>query len=393
MDDQQDFEQVAPFILKTTSYGGRSLFSTAPIPVGTLIHISHFPCAHVIYREYRKFVCAWCFAYFGEERALPVIADDDTATCQQHTHKKKGPRSTGSGERFCCDACKDLWIADRIDNGGFKIMVDNALNGAIRRMKSNSSASVPAHEDLDLGDLDQDALDAAWRNACAATSPSASGPVIILNEMELELARFVASGVAQHHGHSSGTNAAPVLLPRSVLDLQDNELPYARRRPYIVGSHIRIYTFLRAALSPVFDSRVWGPDGGWVRAILGCDTGNSFGIREHAGSGHLLNGDDDGEVIFGWGLWADASFFNHDCTPNLSKTRSGRSWKFRTNRAIVGGEELCISYVDAEGGRAPDESGQKIKTEARRKLLAENWYFDCACGRCRTEMGVVDVVE
>lgn len=222
---------MAPFILKTTLYGGRSLFSTAPIPSDTLIHISHSPCAHVIYREYRKFVCAWCFVYFGEERALPVSADSDIVVCQQHKKKGKGPRTTGSGERFCSDSCKDLWSADRMDHGGFKIIVDNALNGAIRRMKASSSASVLTRGDLDLGDLNQDTLDAAWRDA---TAPSASTNVIILNEMELELARFVAFGVAQHHSYSSGRTTAPI-QPRSVLDLQNNELPYARRRPYIVG--------------------------------------------------------------------------------------------------------------------------------------------------------------
>lgn len=61
-----------------------------------------------------------------------------------------------------------------------------------------------------------------------------------------------------------------------------------------------------------------------MRAILGCDTGNSFGIREHAGSGNLFDGDDAREEeMFGWGLWADASFFNHS-TLNRFSDRSHR---------------------------------------------------------------------
>lgn len=406
-----------PFTLKITSYGGRSLFATRPIPENSVIHISQSPCAHVIYREYRRFVCAWCFAYFGEERSLPVSIDSNMP---EHSKGPEGKptKPKGNGERFCSSTCKDLWLADAQRFSGFRVLVDNAINGAIRKMKSQSyrSSNCDAFEHLHSADITQAVLDTVWKEAIHEAPKS---EVIILNEMEQELARFVASGLPQLHAYKKSDipatdPSAAILLPRSVLDLQDNELPYARRRPYIVASHIRIYKFLRTALSPVVRSScemfdpLGGPEngkhGGWVRAILSRDTGNSFGIRDNLNNGERHSGESGSEEkeMFGWGLWADASFFNHgasnvhlcstkslkirngvDCKPNLSKTRLGRSWEFRTTRAIESGEELCISYVNPEGNGS--NPLQRASTYERRKLLLDNWYFGCACERCNIE--------
>ncbi|KAF7981805.1 hypothetical protein HWV62_31911 [Athelia sp. TMB] len=194
------------------------------------------------------------------------------------------------------------------------------------KSQSNRSSNCDAFEHLHPADITQAVLDAVWKEAIHEAPKS---EVIILNEMEQELARFVASGLPQLHAYKKSDipttdPSAAILLPRSVLDLQDNELPYARRRPYIVASHIRIYKFLRTALSPVVRSScemfdpLGGPEngkhGGWVRAILSRDTGNSFGIRDNLNSGERHSGESGSEEkeMFGWGLWADASFFNHD---------------------------------------------------------------------------------
>ncbi|KIK57318.1 hypothetical protein GYMLUDRAFT_172774, partial [Collybiopsis luxurians FD-317 M1] len=58
---------VNPFLIqKSTPYGGRGLFATHFIPKDTLLHTSSSPFASVIYRKYRKEVCADCFAYSFE---------------------------------------------------------------------------------------------------------------------------------------------------------------------------------------------------------------------------------------------------------------------------------------------------------------------------------------
>ena len=42
------------------------------------------------------------------------------------------------------------------------------------------------------------------------------------------------------------------------------------------------------------------------RQIMARDSNNSFGIRSL---------EDDGSEFFGWGVWPEASFFNHSCQP------------------------------------------------------------------------------
>ncbi|KAG1799194.1 uncharacterized protein BJ212DRAFT_1218417, partial [Suillus subaureus] len=46
-----------------TPHGGRSLFAFQPIAQGTKIFAREVPFAHVIYKDYRREVCAQCFAY------------------------------------------------------------------------------------------------------------------------------------------------------------------------------------------------------------------------------------------------------------------------------------------------------------------------------------------
>lgn len=88
-----------------------------------------------------------------------------------------------------------------------------------------------------------------------------------------------------------------------------------------------------------------------------------------------------------------ASYFNHgkshsfhvfivslikkitDCTPNIRKERAGRKLHFYTTRDVALGEELCISYIDI-----------KDSVTERKHQLSANWYFDCACDRCKEEL-------
>jgi SET and MYND domain-containing protein len=177
-------------------------------------------------------------------------------------------------------------------------------------MNKSKTRFVPTPDDGANGGLDialkvtQATLDAAWAAAECETAT-----VIQLDEMELEIARFVSSALVQLHAASVSDTS------QAILTLQENELPHAHQRPYILPIHIRISQFLRAALSCIPEMRMYvsvdGAGNGWVRQILSRDAGNSFGIWEQPREGDYKEGLQDELEMFGWGIWADASFFNH----------------------------------------------------------------------------------
>lgn len=62
-----------------------------------------------------------------------------------------------------------------------------------------------------------------------------------------------------------------------------------------------------------------------------------------------------------------------DCDPNVKKRRLGRSVEFYSLRDIPPGVELCISYID---GRTGEERNAQL----------QQWFFQCRCRRCLTEL-------
>jgi hypothetical protein len=52
--------------------------------------------------------------------------------------------------------------------------------------------------------------------------------------------------------------------------------------------------------------------------------------------------------LSGVALYDEGSFFNHSCAPNVSRYFLGDWAVFRTNQVVPKGEELCISYIEAD---------------------------------------------
>ena len=107
-----------------------------------------------------------------------------------------------------------------------------------------------------------------------------------------------------------------------------------------------------------------------VQQMLGRSKCNCFGIWEQ----------DHGESfseseMFGYALYVKSSFFNHSCSPNVTKLRIGREMQFTTTTNVLQGDELTISYLG-------DREYSNI-TERRRAL--ESWGFDCLCSLCVME--------
>ena len=65
-DDLGQPEPISFYDIQPTAYGGRGAFARSLIPKGTLILSCPGPYASVIFRRFKREVCAWCFAYAFE---------------------------------------------------------------------------------------------------------------------------------------------------------------------------------------------------------------------------------------------------------------------------------------------------------------------------------------
>ncbi|KAF9067919.1 hypothetical protein BDP27DRAFT_1327994 [Rhodocollybia butyracea] len=334
-------------VQRTTAWGGRGLFSIANIPAGTLLHTSS-PYASVVYASYKKEVCAHCFAYAYES--------------QKSTWNIK-TSFDGSSSYFCSDICKDDWNS----TDGLMSQALAALDKLEKTMKKKPMIDMETISPPEHGSITLEEIDSAWKRAEKTSKRAiAKEP---LTEIELDTARLLASAVVRRHIDTypnADSNTIPGTSWPQFLQLQDNELLYTQASPYSLSSNLRIYLFVRNALwfrIPVLQPYLETSD--TIRAILARDQGNSFGLFEMDGESEML----------GYAIYSSASYFNHDCNPNVRKERQGRSMSFYAKRDIVPDEELCINYVDIED-----------VVTARKALLSKGWYFDCACLRCHTEL-------
>ncbi|KIJ16376.1 hypothetical protein PAXINDRAFT_113456 [Paxillus involutus ATCC 200175] len=280
--------------LRTTTFGGRSFFAICDIKPGTRIHSSEAPFTHVVYRDYRREVCAQCFAYSASDQIPPIVG-------ASRTWNVKWSREGAATAWFCNEACKEVW--ERDEASSFLIEVDATLTKSRtttrKKFKSpqeevNFKAVLPSFEAGDKS-TNQAVIDQAWITVEALAMP------------RNPWSQFLA--------------------------LQKNELRSVQTRPYMLSAYLRIYVFLCNALP-----RYLQPYVDTVREVLARDTGNSFGIWD---------GDRRDEMM-GWGIWVSASYFNHSCTPSVQKVRQGRVLHLETTREIQAGEELCISYINTD---------------------------------------------
>ncbi|KAI6145071.1 SET domain-containing protein [Pisolithus tinctorius] len=351
--------------LRTTQYGGRSLFAARDIPAGTRVHSSPGPFAHVIYKDYRREVCAQCFAYAASD-SVPVKA----VQSRVWSIKCNPEGLQASAAWFCSEDCKKTWEKD--ETGPLQLQLDAALTKALvaSRRKGSKSTNTPSFGSAD--DLTQDAIDQAWKNVqelvASKARLAAFCATLDLEDTELEIARLLVSAIVLRHVSGSNTNGVvdsdshrnEIQSWTHFLHVQNNELANVREGQHILSAHLRIYAFLCNALPRYLLQ--YTPT--TVREVLARDTGNAFGIWD---------GDRRDEML-GWGIWISASYFNHSCSPNIRKVRQGRTLHFETGRAVSAGEELCISYVDTD---------QPV--EQRQKDLESSWFFRCGCSRCNTE--------
>ena len=285
--------------LQTTSYGGRGLFTTHSIPKATLPHTCQSPYASVIYRTFRKEVCGQCFAYaFDASRNTWNVKSD-----------------AGNGVWFCSETCRTVWLEEQ-NVGGLLGLMNAAVDKLAKSMKKSKEgdSSSPRnkhckHDDTNI-EITLETLDMAWKNAerhntysHAHGKPTSGSPSPQLDDMELDTVRFAISAIVNRYIEDT---ASPPVTPGAsrwgaFLQLQDNELMHVRTRPHILASHLRVYMFLRRALLPVLQAYVATSE--MVRAILGRDQGNVFGMWDMSTEGE--------SEMLGWSMYVSGSYFNH----------------------------------------------------------------------------------
>ncbi|KAF8557507.1 SET domain-containing protein [Imleria badia] len=352
--------------LQSTTLGGRSLFAISDVAPGTRIHSCKAPFAHVIYKDYRKEVCAHCFAYSASDHAPPTVGSSRTWSI-------KWSQAGAATTWFCSDGCKDSWERDEAST--LMLEVDALLTkgqaSTRKRCKSleeevEVKSILPCFESGDRS-ITQEVIDAAWESAKALVASRAHLTLyystLHLEDTELEIARSLAAAIVRRYSDERLSQSDPTCNQfqswSQLLNLQKNELCNVQARPYMLTAYLRIYVLLSNAL-PKYLRKYMST----VREVLARDTGNAFGIWD---------GDQRDEMM-GWGIWVSASYFNHSCMPNVRKKRVGRTLHFEATRGIQAGEELCISYIDTDS-----------PADQRRRELEESWFFSCRCLRCEKE--------
>ncbi|KDQ53917.1 hypothetical protein JAAARDRAFT_197024 [Jaapia argillacea MUCL 33604] len=420
------------FRIQRTPYGGRGAFASQAIPEDTLIHTCPGPFAHLVYRAFRKEICAYCFVYAfdsGKSGWGVKIACD-------------GDGSAKGGVWFCKEECRDRWEEeDNVD--GMLMSAYDAIDREAKRLgKANEKGKgkddgKPRSKIQELektipkkGEaITQDLIDQAWKSAEAIAESRNHGEDMVaeLHKSDVDVARFISTVLVHRYiednhptpppspSTSPSTSKSPSPTPSlqsfsqslpsspptspspslksflplpspelsgndwlAFLNLQNNELAHLQSIPAALCQALRVYLFTLQTLPPPLLQYLPGPGSDdplikylplSVRELQARDAGNSFGIWQQPSGGE--------SEMFGWGIWVSASFFNHSCDPNVHKVRNGRIFEFYTSSDVEEGEELCISY-----GFIDDD----LDVKERREGLKESWYFECECSRCLEEM-------
>jgi hypothetical protein len=174
----------------------------------------------------------------------------------------------------------------------------------------------------------------------------------LLTPISPDVMSFCVSGLIWLHNHPADW--------ANLLALATDTTPYHSVDD--LRAFTRTYLHLLAML-PLPLLPLLTPD--FLLTLSSRDSHNSFGIRSL---------EDDGSEFFGYGCWPAASYFNHSCSPNIEKRRSGRVWEFIAVRDIEAGEQLCITYLSGEE--------RKLSRLKRMLTLRRNWGFECGCKRC-----------
>ena len=202
------------FLLKESPHCGRGLFASQPIPSGTPLLSTSFVPLSLIKREYRKEVCANCFAY-ETGRSLKI-------------------RDGGTNFSFCEAPCKDQWTTDTLP---LVAEAWSAVESFIKRKASKvglgTAESAPVSVDRPPRKPSLVEIDEAWRavedtahfirqaREGSTAKPHVRALQSVLSVMpQSDALCFLLSGVIAHHdGHAADEDSRggpPVAVHSSI---------------------------------------------------------------------------------------------------------------------------------------------------------------------------------
>lgn len=381
------------YVLQSTPLAGRAIFARKSVKPGTHVLSTTedsnrvlSPTAHVVFRPYRREVCAQCFSYDRGREWKYRLGD--------------------AGVVFCSAQCQQQWESD---NGPVGMAAHRAVESATKQqLRRRGNAQNAPMELPDDSSKKNEVLPtngdfvSTWQAAglvgnqiLAARSkgkPSKSDQRVLRTaegvSADPDVLAYILSAILSAYKRSAtakvteddnqpdvaivpGTHIFSKLFA-DVMALADDPTVYASNSS--LSEYISAYHLLLAILpTPLLEFL----QPALCHEIASRASHNAFSIRPAGNS----DGEQSGEFL-GWGIWPEASFFNHSCRPNVKKERKGRRWVFAISEEISGaevneGEELCITYL---GGDEKD-----LAVIARRKKLKDEWGFDCRCPRCEEE--------
>ncbi|KCV67856.1 hypothetical protein H696_05585 [Fonticula alba] len=321
---------------------GRAVVATRAIPAGAVFFRSRAYTVTVA-QEWLQNVCVYCQAFTPTAR-MPVRCELPQEVLPESSSgkgraRRQGPLIIGCQCTYYCSArCREMDLPRHALECGALGMVHREYKnlqavrqGHLMKTQARFLASVYSRKRsliMEYGD--------------AARVP-ASGPdrgIVPLEEINQHLA-------------DSATGAMPT--NKDLYSLTTNLSAYKNDEATIFFWKT-IVVFLRKVLPASF---IDDTDDEVLEVLCRAEC-NSFGFW------------DDGEELYSYGVFPDASYFNHSCAPNAYKFTRGRDVFFRALRTIEEGEEVNISYILISDA-----------FENRQKYLSEYYCFQCGCPRCK----------
>ncbi|KAA8529950.1 hypothetical protein F0562_034446 [Nyssa sinensis] len=143
-----------------------------------------------------------------------------------------------------------------------------------------------------------------------------------------------------------------------------------------------LHSVISSLCPPPQSSAVFGFSLGLTASLLAKDKLNAFGLMEPFAQ-------DRERSVRAYGIYPNASFFNHDCLPNASRFDYVDAAAERNTDIIVRvihdvplGREICLSYFPVNQNYSD-----------RQRRLREDYGFTCECDRCKVEANWSDLEE
>ncbi|CCF59643.1 hypothetical protein KAFR_0H02340 [Kazachstania africana CBS 2517] len=358
------------FEIKQTAWGGRACFAKEDIPKGTrVLEIDDYTGSCVSY-EFRKEVCCYCYAYsYGKTMKFKLDKTSVESLIQMSNRKIdiNMKKFQGAGLWFCSEECCGEFlhlpnIIDLIES--YEILL-TSFHSMLKRHNSDDDKEA----ELNSVTISKEIIDSQWDKITKSwilsiekiKSSKRLNKLPVISEDEYSCCRFVCSSLYRLSNFSEDS-----LTMKSFQHLQSNELEKISKFPILLHFQESVFNTLYILLPNNLKCHLSTDS---FRHILGSEYANSFGLWQEDESL-------ESRECYGYWVLPRASYFNHSCDPNITKTRNGRIMDFILNRDVKVGEELSINYAGT----------LNLPLTERREFMRNGWFFDCGCQKCLKEL-------